>query len=107
MAAMAAAVVLGSVSPAGAANRHRDGCVGTNATVGTDYTFTGTGYQQGASYIVQITVPNGSSFYPVATADRSGTWTETWLASLAGTYTAHVYAYQNWQYLGTCSLTAS
>jgi hypothetical protein len=104
---VAAGLFVPVAMPAGAANRHSDGCTGINATVGSNYVFVGSGYQRGATYVVTITVPNGSSFAPVAVADASGSWTESWLGSLAGTYTASVSTYRGDKYVGTCGLTVT
>ena len=104
---VAAGLLVPVAMPAGAANRHSDGCVGVNATFGSEYVFVGSGYQPGAAYVVTVTVPNGSSFAPVAVADANGGWTESWLGSLAGTYTASVSTYRADKYVGSCSLTVT
>ncbi len=79
-------------------------CSGTNVNLNTDYVFAGSGFHSGATYIVTITVPNGSTFSPPAVADANGQWTETWLGSLAGTYTAVVTNYTNHKQVASCSL---
>jgi hypothetical protein len=95
------------IVPAGAASRHTSGCVGVDATVGSDYSFVGSGYRPGAAYVVEITVPNGSSFEPVAVADANGNWSETWYANMPGAYAASVATYGTDRYVGSCSLTVS
>ena len=103
-AVLAAAVASGGA--AGASTRHSDPCTGSNTTVGSDYSFVGSG-QPGVTYIVDITMPNGNSFAPTVTADASGGWTETWYANMAGVYRAAVSLYKNGQSVTSCSLTVS
>ena len=95
------------VVPAGAASRLTPGCVGVDATVGSDYTFIGSGYRPGASVVVTITVPNGSSFEPYTVADANGNWSETWYANMPGVYAASVSTFRTDRYVGSCSLTVS
>lgn len=104
--------VLGSLAfvlPAHAANNNQAAhCTGSDATVGTDYTFTGSGFHPGAVYLVTITVPNHSSFSAVAVADNTGHWNEYWLANMPGTYSASVAPYKTHaSVMTTCSLVAT
>lgn len=103
-AVLAAAMATGGA--AGASPRHSDPCSGTNTTVGSDYSFVGSG-QPGVTYVVDITLPNGNSFAPTVTADATGSWTETWYANMSGLYSAAVSLYKNGQPVASCSLTVS
>jgi hypothetical protein len=106
-AAFVATLTLMFGGTAHAAGAKSGGCTGTNSSLGTDYVFTGSGYQAGASFLVTIAVPNGSSFTTVATADRSGNWGEYWYGTVAGTYTATVTPVHGGNVLGSCSLVVS
>jgi hypothetical protein len=98
-------ISLAFVMPAHAANNQGPHCTGADTTVGTDYTFSGSGFHANTAYVVTITVPNQSSFSAVAFADNQGHWNEFWLANMAGTYTASVAPYKaHASSMATCSL---
>jgi hypothetical protein len=86
------------------------GCTGIGNGMSQDYVFTGSGYKAGDTYVVGITTPGGNTFFGVPTADSTGTWTESWLPTSTGYYTANVYTYKSGimgRWASECGLTVS
>ncbi len=112
------ALIVGSLLVLGATNtfatrHHAPGdpayCLVSPTTLGGTLTIAGSGYTPGASYVVNITWPNGiGTMGTGVTADVSGSWSTSLWAYYAGQYLVNVDAATgNHALVASCSTTVA